>query len=86
MDSFLARPRRKTFLVFFAVRGMVTITFSRSVLSPPSPFSMFGIFLNSLILCLWIVANGLDACFGMVGCLVSMVLIKGTLGLLLLVS
>ena len=44
------------------------VTCFGSVLSPP--FSMFGIFLNSLILCLWIVANGLDACFGMVCCLV----------------
>ena len=52
---------------------------------PPLPFSMFGIFLNSLILCLWIVVNGLDACFGMVGCLVLMALIIGTPGLLLLV-
>ena len=31
---------------------------------------MYGIFLNLLILCLWIVANGLVACFGMVGYLV----------------
>ena len=35
-------------------------------------FSMFGIFLNLLISCLWIVAIGLDASFGMVGCLVLM--------------
>ena len=33
---------------------------------------MFGIFLNLLFSCLEIVATGLDACFGMVGCLVLM--------------
>ena len=42
--------------------------------SPLFPSSMFGIFLNLLILCLWIVANGLVACFGMFGCLVLLVM------------
>ena len=32
-DSFLTRPRRKTFLVVFAVRVMVMVTHSGSVLS-----------------------------------------------------
>ena len=52
---------------------MVMVTCSGSELSTPS--SMFGIFLNLLILCLWIVAHGLVACFGMVGCLVLMALV-----------
>ena len=56
---------------------------SGSVLS--SPFSMFGNFLNLLISCLWIVANGLIACFGMVGCLYLMAFIIRTPGLPLLV-
>ena len=34
MDSFLARPRRKTFLVGFVVIWMVMVTYSGSVLSP----------------------------------------------------
>ena len=74
-DSFLARPRRKTFLVAFVGEGIVMVTCSGSVLSLLPlllPSSTFGIFLNLLILCLWIVANGLVACFGMVGCLVLM--------------
>ena len=50
-----------------------------SVLSPP--FNMFGIFLNLLISRIWIVANGLVACFGMVGCLVFLALIRRTPGL-----
>ena len=33
-DSFLARPRRKTFLVGFVVKGMVMVTYSGSVLFP----------------------------------------------------
>ena len=33
--SFLARPRRKTFLVVFVERGMVMVTYSGSVLCPP---------------------------------------------------
>ena len=33
-DFFLARPRSKTFLVDFVVRGMVMVTSSGSVLSP----------------------------------------------------
>ena len=69
------------FHVVFVGSGMVMVTCSGSALSPP--FSMFGIFLNSLILCLWIVANGLDACFGMINCLVFMALVIGTPGLLL---
>ena len=38
-DSFLVRPRRKTFLVVFVGRGMVMATCSGNVLSstPPSP-------------------------------------------------
>ena len=32
-DSFLARPRRKTFLVGFVVKGMGMVTYSGSVLS-----------------------------------------------------
>ena len=35
-DSFLARPRRKTFLVDFVAKGMVMVTCSGSVLSPPA--------------------------------------------------
>ena len=38
-DSFLARPRKKTFLVVFAVRGMVMVTYSGSVLPLPSTCS-----------------------------------------------
>ena len=76
-DSFLARPRRKTFLVDFVVRGMVMDTCSGSV---PFPFSTFGIFLNLLISLLWIVASGLVACFGMFGCLVSMASVLEILG------
>ena len=34
-DSFLTRPRRKTFLVVFVVNAMVMATYSGSVLSPP---------------------------------------------------
>ena len=34
-DSFLARPRRKTFLVGFVVKGMGMVTYSGSVLSLP---------------------------------------------------
>ena len=66
-DSFLARPRRKTFLVVFVVGGVVMVTCSGSALL--TPCSMSGIFLNLLILCLWIVATGPDVFFGMVGCL-----------------
>ena len=65
-DSFLARPRRKTFLVDFVVKGMVMATYSGSVLF--SPFSMFGIFLSSLLLCPLIAASGLGVFFGMGGC------------------
>ena len=73
-DSFLARQRRKKFLVDFVVKRMVMVTCSGSVpfTSPPSPFSTFGIFLSLLTFCPLIAATGLDACFGMVGCLVSM--------------
>ena len=48
-DSFLARPRRKMFLVVFVIREMVMVTCSGSVLSslPPSS-SMSGIFPKSL--------------------------------------
>ena len=65
--SFLARPRRETFLVEFAVEGMVMGIFSGSALS--SPFSMSGNFLSSLLSCLLIAANGIGVFFGMVGCL-----------------
>ena len=34
-DSFLVRPRRKTFLVVFVGKGMVMVTCSGSVCSPP---------------------------------------------------
>ena len=67
-DSFLVRPRRKTFPVVSVGTGMVMVTCSGSVLPPLlSPSSMFGNFLNLLVLCPWIVASGLVACFGMVG-------------------
>ena len=49
-ESFLARPRRKMFLVDFVVKRMVMVTCSGSV--PFPPFSMFGIFLSSLLLSL----------------------------------
>ena len=83
-DSFLARPRRKMFLVVFVVGGMVMVTCSGSVLSPPPlplTSSMFGNFLNLLIFCLWIVATGPVVCFGMVGYLVLVVLVMRTPGL-----
>ena len=35
-DSFLARPRRKTFLVGFVVKGMAIVTCFGSVLFPLS--------------------------------------------------
>ena len=52
----LGKPRRKTFLVVFVEKGLGMVTCSGSVLS--LPFSMFGIFLNLLHICLWIVATG----------------------------
>ena len=78
-DSFLARPRRKMFRVFFKGKRMVMVTCSGTVLF--LPFSMFGIFLNLLISCLWIVAIGQGASFGMVGCLVLVALVIGISGL-----
>ena len=36
-DSFLARPRKKMFLVGFVVKGMVMVTYSGSVPSPSPP-------------------------------------------------
>ena len=42
---------------------------------------MFGIFLSLLILCRWFVANGLVACFGVVGCLVFVAFVIMALGL-----
>ena len=85
-DSFLARPRKKTFLVGFVLIGMVMVTSSGSVLPSSIPFSMFGIFLNSLLLCLGIVVTGPVVFFGMVGCLVLMTLVVMTLGLFVLVN
>ena len=46
--------------------------------APISPFSMLGIFLSSLHLCLWIVAIGSVAFFGMDGCLDLMALVIRT--------
>ena len=40
-DFFLARSRRKTFLVVFVERGMVMVTYSGSVLSSPPLLSPF---------------------------------------------
>ena len=79
-ESFLARPRRKTFLVVFVEKGMEMVTYSESV--PFTPFSMSGIFLSLLLLCPSIAATGL---FGMGGCLDLVVLVTKTLGLPLLV-
>ena len=73
-------PRRKKFLVDFAVRRI----FSGS--APFPPFSMLGIFLRSLLLRLLIAANGLGVFFGMVGCLGLVVLVTRTLGLPLLMN
>ena len=52
---------------------------------PFTSFSMFGIFLNLLILCPLTAASGPGVFFGMVGCLVSMALVLLTPGLPLLV-
>ena len=52
---------------------------------PFHPSSMFGNFLNLLILCPLIAANGHDAYSGMVGCLALVVLVIGIPGLPLLV-
>ena len=53
------------FHVVFVGRGMVMVICSGNVLFPPS--SMFGNFLNLLILCPLIAATGPDAYSGMVG-------------------
>ena len=52
-DSFLVKPRKKTFLVVFVGKGMVMVT-----CFGPFPSSMLGIFLNLLILCPLIAASG----------------------------
>ena len=82
-ESFLARPRRKMFLVGFAGKGMVMVTYFGNALV--SPFSMCANFLNLLFLCPWIAEIGHVAYSGMVGYLVLRVLVKKNLGLSLLV-
>ena len=87
-DSFLARPRRKRFLVYFVVVGMeMGICFGSVPFSPlpPSPLSLSPSFKfeNSLKFCLswlWIVGNGPVVFCGMAGCLGSVLLVKGSLG------
>ena len=71
------------FHVVFVGRGMVMVICSGNVLFSPS--SMFGNFLNLLILCPLIAASGHVAYSGMVGCLELVVLVKGIPGLPLLV-
>ena len=62
LPSWQGQEGRRSLSVLWR-RGMVMVTCSGSVLSPLPPSSMFGNFLNLLVLCLWIVANGLVACF-----------------------
>ena len=83
-DSFLARPRRKMFLVVFVARGMVMDIYFGSVLFPP--FSMYASYLSLPSSCPWIVVGGLGVYFGMVGCLDLTVRLAKNHGLCLLVS
>ena len=80
----LGKAKKEDVPCRFCGRGMVMVICSGVSFTPPSS-SMFGNFLNLLFLYLWIVANGLVACFGMVGCLVFVALIRRTPGLPLLV-
>ena len=64
----------------------LSILFICSGIVPFLPFSMFGIFLNLLILCSLTAASGPGVFFGMVDCLVSMAFVLQTPGLSLLVT
>ena len=71
-DSFLARPRRKMFLVDAVARGMEMVICFGSV--PFSPCCMSGSHPSFSLLCPWIVVVGLVVSCGMAGCLDSVVL------------
>ena len=76
----LGKAKKEDVPCRFCGKKMVMVTCSGTVLF--TPFSMFGIFLNLLILCPLTSASGLGVFFGMVGCLVSMALVLLTLGCL----